>query len=167
MSYWKHNIKGIDWATYPLWEREAIFSHICNENNVELEQGNYAILWEDPEQLDMPAKVTYPSPRWLAMAMHGHILPPVEVYWALAADESQEDFKRHSRGALLHDTTPMNPMTEEEAMEYLIMKDIPPRVWRDYKGNRIIVRVVRREEIPTDRSNRNEWRIPQEGIEYE
>ena len=34
---------------------------------------------------------------------------------------------------------PIPAMTEEEAIEYLIQKDIDPSVWRDYEGNRTIL----------------------------
>jgi len=144
-----------DYSKYKLADRELIFLHLHKD----LPQPNYAILWEDPDDLDAPDKITVPSPAWLAMAMHGGILPPVEVYWALAEDEAKPGFQRHTRGYLLHDTPPVGPMTEEEAMEYLVMKDIPPRVWRDYRGNRTILKIVRRDQIPTDRSNRNAWRM--------
>jgi hypothetical protein len=53
-------------------------------------------------------------------------------------------------------------MTEMEAMAYLVMKDVPPAVWRDYKGNRTILKIVPRDTIPTDRTYRNAWRISQE-----
>src|SRR6056297_299285 len=145
-----------DYRQHKLWEREMIFK----DQHKDLPQGNYAILWEDPLG-DEPAKVTRPSPTWLAMAMHGGILPPVEVYWALREDEeahhkaaladlpsgateapaAKKNF-RHTRGHLLHETPPVPAMTEEEAMEYLVMKDLPPRVWRDYKGNRSILKIV-------------------------
>jgi hypothetical protein len=42
------------------------------------------------------------------------------------------------------------------------MKDIPPQIWRDYKGNRCILKIVPVEMIPTDRSFRNAWKINQE-----
>ena len=161
MSYWKHTITGVDFSQYKLWEREQIFSHVCNENGVTCEQPKYAICWEDPANPDEPMKVTTPSPTWLAMAMHGGILPPVEVYWELKKDEAQPGFTRHTRGYLLHDTPPIPAMTEEEAMEYLIMKDIPPHVWHGYKGNRQIIKIVPRSMIPNDRSFRNSWRIDQ------
>jgi len=147
-----------DYSQYKLWEREAIFRHLHKD----LPQPNYAILWEDPDDLDAPAKVTVPSPTWLAMAMHGGILPPVEVYWALKEDEAKPDFKRHTRGHLLHDTPPMRALTEEEAMEYLIMKDIPPRVWAEYQGNRTIMKIIPRHLVPTDRTFRNAWKIKQD-----
>ena len=162
MSYWKHTIEGVDFSEYKLWERELIFGQICNDNNVELEQPPYAIVWEDPDDIDAPVKITVPAPKWWAMALHGGILPPVQAYWALKEDEDKEDFVRHTRGWLLHDTKPMDAMTEEQAMEYLVMKDIPPRVWRDYKGNRKIMKIVPRNLIPTDREHRNAWKIRQE-----
>jgi len=151
------------YSQYKLWEREAIF----RRQHKDLPQPNYAILWEDPDDLDAPAKVTVPSPTWLAMAMHGGILPPVEVYWALAEDEAQEGFKRHTRGHLLHESEPVGAMTEEEAMEYLVMKDIPPRVWRDYNGNRTILKIVPRYLVPTDRTLRNSWKIKQDSDEIQ
>lgn len=121
----------------------------------------YAIVWEDPSEPDEPAKITIPSSTWLAMAMHGGILPPVEVYHELAADGAQPGFTRHTRGHLLHETPPVPAMTEEEAMEYLVKKDIPQRVWRDYRGNRVVLKIVPRHLIPTDNIKRNALRINQ------
>ena len=57
---------------------------------------------------------------------------------------------------------PIGAMTEEEAIEYLIQKDIPPQVWRDYQGNRAVMKIVPVELIPSDRSFRNAWKINQE-----
>ena len=147
----------MNYSDLKLYEREAVFKELHKD----LPQPNYAILWEDPADPEAPAKVTVPSPTWLAMAMHGGILPPVWVYWELAKDEASEGFTRHTRGYLLHETEPVGPMTEEEAMEYLAQKDIPPSVWRDYTGNRTILKIVPRHLIPTDRSYRNAWQIAQ------
>jgi len=149
----------INYSEYKLWEREIIFA----QEHKDLPEPNYAIIWEDPRSPDDPMKITVPSPTWLAMAMHGGILPPVEVYWELKKDEAQSGFKSHTRGHLLHDTPPIPVMTEEEAMEYLVQKDIPPHVWHNYNGNRQIIKIVPRNLIPTDRSNRNAWRINQMG----
>ena len=161
MSNWTHNITGVEWSKLKLWEREQFFQHVVKEAGHDFEQPPYAVLWEDPREPDEPARVTTPSPVWWAMALHGGILPPVEVYWALKEDEAEMGFKRHKRGHLLHETTPMRALTEEEAIEYLIMKDLPPAVWRDYKGNRTILRIVPRHLVPTDRRYRNAWRIKQ------
>jgi hypothetical protein len=53
-------------------------------------------------------------------------------------------------------------MAEEEAIEYLIKKDIPPRIWRDYRGNRVIMKIVPVELIPSDRTFRGAWKVAQE-----
>ena len=153
----------INYSQFPLWQRELIFNYLYTHfTDINFEHSQYAIIWEDPDDPEAPAKVTHPSPTWLAMAMHGDILPPVEVYWQLAKDESKEGFVRHSNGHLLHETPPIPAMTEEQAIEYIIQKDIPPRVWRDYKGNRTILKVVRRAALPVDRTHRNAWQVNQE-----
>lgn len=164
MSNWEHNITGVEWANFSLWTREQIFAEVCKEHGVvfDQEQVEFAVMWEDPRTPDEPMKITVPSPQFWAMALHGGILPPVEVYWALAHDEAQPGFVRHTRGHLLHETPPMRAMTPEEAIEYIIMKDLPPAVWRDYKGNRTILRIVPRAAVPTNRALRNAWRITQE-----
>jgi hypothetical protein len=69
--------------------------------------------------------------------LQGGILPPVWVYHELAKDEAQPDFKKHTRGYLLHQTEPVEAMTEEQAIEYLIMKDCPKSVWQTWnEGNK-------------------------------
>jgi len=162
MSYWKHNIVGVDWSSLKLWEREQVFQQVVKDAGEDFDQPPYAILWEDPDDLDAPMKVTIPAPAWWAMALHGGILPPVEVYHELAHDEAQPGFTRHTRGHLLHETGPVGPMTEEEAMEYLVKKDVPQRVWKGYKGNRTIMKIVPRHLVPKGREYRNAWKIKQE-----
>lgn len=153
---------GLDWRWFRLGERERIFSHLVGQKNIDMPQSQYAILWEDLSDLDDPARVTRPSPCWLAMAMNGGILPPVEVYHKLTDDEAQPDFKRHTRGHLLHKTEPMPAMTEEQAIEYLVQMVVPRSVWRDYKGNRSVLKIVPMSMVPRDRSFRNAWAINQE-----
>ena len=59
------------------------------------------------------------------------------------------DFVKHTRGYLLHNTKPES-MTEEQAIEYLIMKDIPERVWKDYEqANRKRLLIVKKEQLPS------------------
>ena len=151
--------KTYTYAEFKLWQRELIFAYL--HQHMDHQHSQYAIMWEDPADPDAPAKVTHPAPIWLAMAKCGGILPPVEVYHALMEDEAKPNFRRHTRGHLQHDTPPVGPMTEEEAIKYLIKKELPPSVWRDYRGNRSILRVVRRSMLP-DRTNRNAWRINQD-----
>ena len=95
-----------------LWER----LHWAKEK-LEPIQSDYRVVWEDPNEPDEPAKVTIPDPNWMACALQGGILPPVEVYWELKKDEAQPDFKKHTRGYLLHNTQPVDKMNEEEAIE--------------------------------------------------
>lgn len=132
-------------------------------------QSKYRVLFEDPSQPDACACVLVPDPNWMACALAGGILPPIETYL-----RDREIEERHMRenpevpfnwkdygGASHPYATPIGPMTEEEAIEYLIMKDIPPRIWRDYKGNRQIMKIVPVELIPSNREFRNAWRVSQ------
>jgi hypothetical protein len=51
-------------------------------------------------------------------------------------------------------------MTEEEAIEYILKKDVPARVWHpDYKYNRQMYKIVTREDIPVDQTYRDCWRL--------
>lgn len=115
-------------------------------------QSRYRVVFEDPDELDAPAKVLVPDPNWLACALHGGILPPVETY---LRDQSVPDGepKEHPYAE------PIGPMTEEEAIEYLIMKDIPRKVWDTEGANKPRFKIVPVEMIPTDRTHRNAWRL--------
>lgn len=125
----------------------------------------YRIIFEDPEQPEQPACVLVPSDNWLANAMAGK-LPPISVYWALQDDEQQAIAEGRS-GKFKHDpakheaqfTAPrIGPLTEEEAIEYLIMKDIPRHIW-SVEYNRPMFKIVRTEDVPSDRQFRNAWRL--------
>jgi len=148
----------VKWGDIRLIHREIVFQKLFAGRFVE---PKYAVVWEDPTQPDEPVRVLIAAPVWLSMALHGYILPPVEVYWALNADEAQPGFKRHHRKHLLDEVKPLPPMTEEQAMEYLIMKDVPAHVWHGYSGNREILKIVPRDVIPSDRRLRGAWRILQ------
>ena len=117
-------------------------------------QSKYRVLFEDPSTPDEPAKVLVPDPNWMACALEGGILPPIETYQRDRGVPDGEP-KEHPYAE------PIGAMTEEEAIEYLVKKDIDPSVWRDYKGNRTILKIVPVEMIPSDRSFRNAWRIMQ------
>jgi hypothetical protein len=117
-------------------------------------QSKYRVLFEDPATPDKPLKVLVPDPNWMAAALEGGILPPIDTYQRDRLVPDGEP-KEHPYAE------PIGPMTEEEAIEYLIMKDIDPSVWRDYKGNRVIMKIVPVEMIPKDSSFRNAWRIAQ------
>jgi hypothetical protein len=132
-----------------LWDRLAEA-----KSRLEPVQSKYRVVFEDPSTPDEPAKVLCPDPNWLAAALAGGVLPDIETY---QRDRLVPDGERK-----LHPyAEPIGPLSEEEAIEYLIMKDICPSVWRDYKGNRTIMKIVPVEMIPADRSFRNAWRIAQ------
>ena len=118
-------------------------------------ESQYRVLFENPAEPDAPASILVPDPNWMAAALAGGILPHIDTY---LRDQNVPDgqHKEHPYAE------PIGPMTEEEAIEYLIQKDIPPQVWRDYKGNRCIMKIVPVELIPSDRSFRNAWRITQD-----
>ena len=121
-------------------------------------QSKYRVLFEDPNAPDEPAKVLVPDPNWMAAALEGDILPPIDTYQRDRLVPDGEP-KEHPYAE------PIGAMTEEEAIEYLVMKDIDPAVWRDYKGNRTIMKIVPVEMIPSDRSFRNAWVIAQQKAE--
>ena len=131
------------------------------KENLEPHQSDYRIVFED--NVDEPAKVLVPDPNWMACALQGGILPPVWVYWELKKDEAQPDFKKHTRGYLLHNTKPVPAMTEEQAIEYLIMKDVSEDVWRNWdEGNRPKMVICKINQLPQTREWRNAWRISNE-----
>jgi hypothetical protein len=130
-------------------------------------QSRYRVVFEDPAEPDAPAKVLVPDPNWLACALAGGILPPIDAYLAdaakVAAWEQEhgtlEGFAWSLVGGASHPyAAPIGPMTEEEALEYLIQKDIPARVWAD-PTNRPRFAIVARASIPTDRTHRNAWKL--------
>lgn len=53
-------------------------------------------------------------------------------------------------------------VSEEEAMEYLLQKDVPSRVWADNTSNTPHYYICKRSMIPTNREFRNAWRINKE-----
>jgi len=135
-----------------LWDR-------LNEAKERLEpvQSKYRVVYENPDEMDAPAAILCPDPNWMACALAGDILPPIETYLRDAQVPDGEP-KEHPYAK------PIGPMSEEEAIEYLIMKDCPPQVWRDYSGNRSILKIASVEKIPNERNFRNAWKINQQEI---
>ena len=146
----------------PEFQGTHLFDRLCwAKEKLDGVQSDYRVVYED--SVDEAAKILVPDPNWMACALQGGILPPVEVYHELAKDEAQPDFVKHTRGYLLHETKPVGPMTEEEAIEYLIKKDCPQEVWQTYnKGNRQTMVICRKEQLPQSREWRNAWKINQE-----
>lgn len=119
--------------------------------NLEPYQSQYAVVFEP--DMDEACAVMHPDPNWMACALHGDILPPVDVYHRLEVVDGKV-----MNGHILHEET-IPAMTEEEAIEYLIQKDIPPHVWQDDSGNRPKFKICKRDQIPTNRNYRNAWSL--------
>jgi len=146
----------------PSFKGTHLWDRLCwAKENLEAYQSDYRVVYED--SIDECAKILVPDPNWMACALAGGILPEVWVYHELAKDEAQPDFKKHTRGYLLHETEPVPAMTEEEAIEYLILKDCPADVVANFdKGNRKTLVICRKEQLPQQRTWRNAWRINQD-----
>ena len=143
-------VKSQQAAPQHLWDRLA-----QAKSRLTPVQSQYRVLFESPAEPDAPASVLVPDPNWMAAALAGNILPPIDTYLR-DRDVPDGQPKEHPYAA------PIPAMTEEEAIEYLIQKDISPQIWRDYTGNRCIMKIVPVELIPSDRSFRNAWKINQE-----
>lgn len=123
------------------------------------------VIYEHPDFPDEPLQVLIPSPEWMMAAMAGD-LPPICVYWQLedaerrAIESGKHDGFQHSQEMWMQQFTAprIGPMTEQEAISYLIMKDIPRRVWAE-KHNRPMFMIVHKDQVPTNREFRNAWRL--------
>ncbi len=149
-------------TTTPDFKGTHLFDRLCwAKESLEAVQSDYRVVYED--SIDECAKILVPDPNWMACALQGGILPPVWVYHELAKDEAQPDFKKHTRGYLLHDTKPIDALTEEQAIEYLIMKDCPQHVWQNWDtGNKPKMVICRKEQLPSTREWRNAWKITED-----
>lgn len=119
---------------------------------------DYRVVYED--NVDEPVKIMKPDAHAMAALIAGDVFPPIWAFWELQKDASHPDFKEHTRGYLLHDTPREKPKTEEEALEFIIMKDVPQHVWKTYKeGNRPKMVICRKQQLPQTREWRNAWRL--------
>lgn len=117
-------------------------------------QSKYRIAYEDQNTPDEPVKILCPDPRWMAAALAGGLLPPVSIYLTMKHDESGRLLNRE----LFHDYTPIGPMSEEQAMLYLLMKDVPAHVWHE-PSNRPRYKIISTEQIPTSRQFRDAFKL--------
>ena len=64
----------------PQFQGTHLFDRLCwAKENLEGHQSDYRVVYED--SVDECAKILVPDPNWMACALQGGILPPVEVYW--------------------------------------------------------------------------------------
>lgn len=132
-------------------------------------QSQYRVVFEVPmADFGSYAGVLVPDPNWLAMALAGGYLPPVEAVvadlgkmYAWCADNDPLDFDWDKVGGVCFPyLPPIGAMTEEQAIEALVMICLPPAIWADYgRANRHRFKIVRRGMVPDDRSYRNAWRL--------
>ena len=125
----------------------------------------YRVIFEDPDFPDEPAQILAPSDRYLKEAMEGN-LPPIWVHWMLQ-DEVKEGYPNRQSEFMWHDprlydaqfTAPrVGPLTEEQAMEYICLKDLPRKCWSK-ENNRQMFKIVLAESIPTNREFRDAWEV--------
>lgn len=146
----------------PLDQRIALAAIKISRSNQRIEP-KYRIVFEKPGR-NGAVTIKSPAPEWLTMAMMGGVLPPIEAYLADKLDEANGK----TEGPWQHWTAePIGPLTEEQAMTYLVMKDCPIDVWAKRWNRPKFVIVPAEAVICRDRSHRNAWRmsdfIPQEG----
>ena len=129
-----------------------LFDRICwSSETLTRVETDYVVVYEVD---DGPAKVLVPAPEWMAMAMHGGLLPPVEHYHNELRD-ADGTFVGPRDYWSSYD--PIGPMSEEEAIEYLVKKDIPREVWREGSNKRFVI--CRRSQLPQTRVWRNAWTV--------
>lgn len=124
------------------------------------------VVYEDPDAPEEAAKILLPAPAWLVAAKRGGHLVPIQVHWDLAADEKRwhdeggiGDFHHDpERHALLKTSPRLGPLTEEQAIEYLIMQAVPERVW-NRKHNRPMIKIMNRAQLPENRIFRDSWKV--------
>ena len=164
-----------------------LFSRICwAQHALRPYRSEYAIYWEDPDTPDAPLKVSSIAPEWMAMALNGYCLPPVRAYaelkygcfdgnepmpWKIYDDEY--DAKRHCEdhadntyrivnGHVIHASV-IPPLTEKEAFQYIIQKDIPKRVWQRSGANRSYLKIAPHKLVEhLDPSTYDSWRLGRE-----
>lgn len=155
------------------YRKKHLFDRICIADYfLPMVQSKYRVVFEDPDApAGAPCSILVPDPHWLAQALFGGILPPIEAELEDRAtyqkylDEGNDPlkFNWHDVGGAKHPyADPIGPMTEEQAIEYLIMKCLPTRVWADPTANYPRFKIVPIETIPTKRTFRNAWRINNE-----
>lgn len=142
--------------------------------NLEKIAPKYAVLWETPfASKSEPLKITVYSPNWLACAVAGGILPDVQTYLDDYRNEAafikkygkSAPFEYAKVGGAKHPfADPIDAMTEEKAVEYIIQSSLPEDVWKP-RHNRQTLKIVRCEDVPEDRTYRKQWKLDNLEIE--
>lgn len=144
----------------------------------ELPAITHAIPYTDPYDLEAPVRVCHPAAMCVHELMVGGIHPPADAHLTtklllINADGSGDVVEKHAALAYrqshdvksehvidyrrCHDEA-MGPLTYAEAIEWILQKDVPIEVW-GRQHNRPQFAIVPRSSIPSDRTNRNAWRL--------
>ncbi len=140
---------------------------------------SHCVVFEDPDNLDAPMKILHPNSRCVAELMAGGVHPPIDAHHTVplrltGADGEvvectrvEADFKKRAMQHPVEEqildysrchNEVMGPLSYEEAVEYVLQKDVPARVWAA-DHNRQMFAIVPLESLPKDRSRRNAWRL--------
>ncbi len=149
-------INMIDWRTSTYRERIRWARY-----NLKPFFTEYRVVYDD---IDMKtAAIMVPDQHFMANLMYGGLVPPAWVKLKLREDSEHPDFVDHrdmGNFELLDQTEPLGPLTEEEAIEYLIQTDIPRSIWEDWdQGNFRKIVVCKKNQLPKTREWRDTWRI--------
>jgi hypothetical protein len=128
---------------------------------------DYVVLFEDPLTPDAPVQVMIPTPEFMHFALEGGHLPNIDAY--IEDREYEEEWTKNNPGKIFSwecepkhwNAQRIGPLTEEQAIEYLIIKDLPQRVWADTQSNITRFAIVKRAQLPETREWRNAWRLKQ------
>jgi len=153
----------IDWSV--AWEGTKLIDRIdWARQNLKRHDTEYCVVYETLD--NKCATIMYPDPHIMAMLMHGHLMPPLWVKLKLREDAKRPDFTSHKdmgNDKLLHETKPIGALTEEQAIEYLTVTDVPRSVWQNWnKGNQQTMVICSMKQLPQTREWRNAWRIADE-----
>ena len=137
-----HYSRRLDWA----------------KDNLRPFQTKYAVVYQ--QDWETPAQIMHPSPEFMAAAMQGGILPPIEAILALKEEAESPGFRRHTLGPQRDAAPPLAALTEEESVEYQIMQSIPRKIWDGGSGSNSRKMVIcHRNKLPASREFRDAWRL--------
>jgi len=127
----------------------------------------YCIIYEDPDRPDDPVSVVNPTDEFMQQAYNGELMS-IDIWLDLVRDENKAIVEGRHRTfnhcpeklRLQKEGKKAGKLTEEEAITYLIFKDVPERVWGK-EHNRTMLKVMKKKNLPKVRTFRNAWEITQ------
>ncbi len=159
------------------WQRVA-----ASRGLIQIEEVRHSILFTDPYNMDAPVNIVILDPRCVSELMAGHIHPPAEAINAQVLHfncqhcgpiicrrlDAPEIRALHKiRSEVVIDSRRMHleiaaPMTYDQAIEWILQVEVPFAVWGK-KHNSPQYKIVPICKIPTDRTHRNSWKLPEIG----